>query len=138
MLDVVSAVIGFTWGIAIGSAAIAIVTVLNIFPRLLHLFDAISAKNMRICGAAFAIGCVVASFSSLSGFSLGLDDVAAVIVSLLYGVYIGFLVSSLTEVLDLFPPMASGLNPKAFVAMFVLVLAVSKIAGSLLWFIKGI
>lgn len=126
---IIAAMAGFSGGIMCGAALAVLLLLLNIVPRTAHMF---LTEVGREAGAAFAAGAVSACFITFSGAAIDIPAAAAAAVSLLLGMFIGIMLSSLAEFLDVFPAVPGHIS---FSYVMLISFAAGKLAGGLLYFL---
>lgn len=131
----------FSQGIVAGSAWVALLTVLDLVPRLATLTrprPRTALLETAILGGAFSVA--VLDLGNVCAKGLALTVRVGVIVpgvSLLCGLFIGMLAASLAEVLNVLPVLARRLNIGRYVRFLISALALGKALGSLAGFIFG-
>ncbi|OEH85704.1 hypothetical protein BHU72_02605 [Desulfuribacillus stibiiarsenatis] len=125
--------VGFANGIAVGGALAAVLTVLDILPRLAQLTKTESTVNRYATATIFgAVTWTVCDFFTLqipTGF-IGLFTFG-----LFSGVFIGLLAAGLTEVFNLLPVMTKRLRMTDYMIHFVFALVLGKVSGALFYWV---
>ncbi|MFD1955794.1 stage V sporulation protein AB [Paenibacillus thailandensis] len=130
------AVLGFSGGLAVGSASVALLIVFDLIPRLAQLGNAFRKavwfETAVVCGSLYW---TAADFFE---WRFGLPDTWPLILpGLLDGVFVGMLAAALTEVMNVLPIMAKRLHLSKYTVGLVMAMVLGKLAGSLfdwLWF----
>lgn len=123
---VLAIVICMAGGIAVGMGFVAVLIVLDVVPRLAHL----SGVPSSVFAFVLVLGALCGVVWDGTSFVIG-GEAALAIVGLLHGAFIGMVAAALTEVLDVFPIVASKLGLRHAVHMLVWVLVAGKVCGSL-------
>ena len=122
---------GFSGGIVVGSGVVALLTLLGIVPRICQVINTL--KYFKFYELILIIGCVLGSIFSLFKIRLNLDTSSVIISGITYGIFIGFLSSSLAEVLDYIPVVSRRLKIAAeYTKYIIFALLIGKTLGSLL------
>ena len=127
-------IVSFATGIAVSAATVVIISVLGIVPHM----AAVTGTKRFINSYAFTLcaGVVIGALLSMLQPRLGVPALGGAlffVFELLSGVYTGFFLSALAEVLDIFPAIYGTLKLKRVGAMLIIALAAGKCAGTLLF-----
>lgn len=133
----VEAVAGLGEGLAASAAFVALLSILDVIPRLAQVFSC-GAGTAKYMESAIAAGLVSASVADGMGFSAGLGRGSETILALVgtgTGMFVGMLAAALAEVLDVLPVVGrrTGLATKIHVLVYALV--AGKVAGSLAYWL---
>ncbi|OEF98484.1 stage V sporulation protein AB [Desulfuribacillus alkaliarsenatis] len=126
-------VLGFAGGLAIGGAFAAILTVLDILPRLAQVCRA--SNSITKFQSALILGAFSWTLIDVLSFNLNTWLIGQVIFGLLGGVFIGLLAAGLTEVFNVLPIMGKRLKMTAYISYFVMALILGKVSGSLFYWL---
>ncbi|WP_353097685.1 stage V sporulation protein AB [Tissierella praeacuta] len=121
--------IGFGGGLAVGSAAAAFITILQIVPRLVQITN--TWKYIKIYQLIISVSFILFVIIYFSEFHMNLPKIIVALIGLLYGVFIGLLSSALAEVLNVIPAMSKKLKIKDNLKYVILALMAGKVAGAL-------
>jgi stage V sporulation protein AB len=122
---------GFSGGIVVGSGVVALLTLLGIVPRICQVSNTL--KYFKFYELILIIGCVLGSIFSLFKIRFSLDTSSVIISGITYGIFIGFLSSSLAEVLDYIPVVSRRLKIAAeYTKYIIFALLIGKTLGSFL------
>lgn len=125
--------IGFSNGIIVGSGIVALITLLDIVPRLAQLTRTYQFihwyENVIVIGATFA------AITSLTGVSIPLGNVVTIIVGFFMGIFVGMLASALAEVMNVMPVVVRRFRLEGYVIYILYALVFGKVFGSLLHWI---
>lgn len=121
-------IVGLAGGIAVGSGFVAFLTVLDIIPRL---GQATGLQKTKSFEAAVVLGALVFTFIDFHSFQFGIFPIAAALIGLFCGIFVGMLAAALTEVLNVFPILAKRLHLGRFIAWLLMAMVFGKVAGSL-------
>ncbi len=126
--------LGFSNGIIAGSGLVALLTILDIIPRLAQLTNTYS--EIKIYENIIIIGAVLAAITSLAGVSINLGKFTVVIVGFFIGIFIGLLASALAEVLNIIPVLIRRFRLEGYAGYIIYSLIAGKVLGALLnWFL---
>lgn len=134
MRYVIVPLVGFSNGIIVGSGIVALISVLQIIPRIAQLTK--TYDNVKLYEDIIVMGAVVASITSLTGIGINLGRVSVVIVGFSMGMFVGLLASALAEVLNVMPVLIRRFKLNGYITFIVYSLIFGKVIGSFLnWFI---
>jgi stage V sporulation protein AB len=127
-----SVLIGLGGGVVISGAVFAFIAIIGVVPRLAQKTSTESYiklyEEMIILGGIF--GCVNISFD----YSIRLNPLMVIYISICIGIFYGCLAMCLAEVLDVLPILARRTRLQKGMKIFILSMALGKLAGSLLYF----
>jgi len=126
------AIIGFGSGLVISGAVFALITAIGVVTRLAQKTR--TEKYIKIYEECIILGGVLASVLGFLQPYIPIGKVAAVVFSLLVGMFYGCFAVSLAEVLDVFPIMTRRIRIQRGMFWFMLALALGKMFGSILYF----
>ena len=126
-MTLLAVVLGFAEGIAVGAGLVALLTVLDIIPRLVHL-TGINDRVRSLERAIIAGGILAALFDGFDG-GLGLAPWIAM------GIFVGLFAGALTEVLNVLPVLGRRLSLQDSLRVLLLAFILGKTAGSLLYWL---
>ena len=127
--------IGLAQGVAVGAAAMLVFSTLGVASQLSAITG--TRGSIRLYGGAICLGMV--SLTTL--YTAGLRGVRALLplllpIGLCAGIYTGMLLSSLAEIIDIFPAVSGKLRLKGCVRLLVWALALGKTAGVLFYYLS--
>ena len=127
--------IGLAQGVAVGAAAMLVFSTLGVASQLSAITG--TRGSIRLYGGAICLGMV--ALTTL--YTAGLRGVKALLplllpVGLCAGIYTGMLLSSLAEIIDIFPAVSGKLRLKGCVRLLVWALALGKTAGVLFYYLS--
>ena len=126
--------LGFSNGIVVGSGIVALITILDIVPRLAQLTD--TYNKIKIYENTIIVGAILAAITSLTNVSINLGKLMVIIVGFFIGVFIGLLASALAEVLNVMPVLIRRFRLEGYAGYIVYSLIAGKVLGALLnWFL---
>ncbi len=126
--------LGFSNGIVVGSGIVALLTLLDIIPRLAQLTD--TYREIKIYENIIIAGAVLAAITTLAGVSINLGKFTVIIVGFFIGIFVGLLASALAEVLNVIPVLIRRFKLEGYVTYIVYSLIAGKVLGALLnWFL---
>lgn len=122
-------IIGFSSGVVIGAAFVALLTVLGVIPRLIQLSR--SSHLVNVYGIAIICGVLFGTYLSFTPISLSMGNIYLIFWGLFHGIFNGMLAAALVEILNVFPLLSRrvGLEKHLFILLTALILG--KIIGSL-------
>jgi len=136
--NILEIIIGFSSGVIIGGAFIALLTVLGIVARLIQLSK--SWQMIRIYSAALLFGTLFGTFISFTYIAWDRSVVILALWGTMQGIFNGMLAAALIEVLQVFPVLAKRIRMERYVWVFLTAIILGKIFGSLyqwLFLVKG-
>lgn len=127
-----SVLIGLGGGVVISGAVFAFISIIGVVPRLAQKTSTESYiklyEEMIILGGIF--GCVNISFD----YNIRLNPLIVIYIGICIGIFYGCLAMCLAEVLDVLPILARRTRLQKGMKIFILAMALGKLAGSLLYF----
>ncbi len=125
--------IGLANGVIVGSGIVALITLLDIVPRLAQLTS--TYRYIRWYETVIIAGASLAALASLTGLSIPLGGLTVVIVGFFMGVFVGMLASALAEVMNVMPVIVRRFRLEGYVIYILYALVFGKVIGSLLHWI---
>ncbi|MBU5677654.1 stage V sporulation protein AB [Alkaliphilus sp. MSJ-5] len=122
--------LGFSNGIIVGSGIVALLSLLDIIPRLAQLTK--TYNNIKLYESVIVGAAVLASITSLTGVGINLGKFTVIIVGFSMGIFIGLLASALAEVLNVMPVLIRRFRLDGYIIYIVYSLILGKVLGSLL------
>ncbi len=122
-------IIAFGGGLTVGSAAAAFITILQIVPRLVQITK--TSKQVKVYQFTITLSFVLFVIIYFSNFHMSLYKIIVILISLLYGIFIGLLSSALAEVLNVIPVLSKKLKIKDNLRYVIWALMGGKVTGSL-------
>ncbi|WP_187820962.1 stage V sporulation protein AB [Pasteuria penetrans] len=121
-----------------GSGFVALLSALQLFPRLLQLANVLQ-KSVFLEWALIA-GVLSFTLVDLFDLHIGIHIVLLSIVGVGMGSFIGMLAGALTEVINVFPVFARRLRLQSYVTFIFSAVVVGKVTGSLcqMWWFPGV
>jgi stage V sporulation protein AB len=133
MKYIVIPVVGFANGIIVGGGVIALITLLDIVPRLAQITQ--TYDYIKLYESIIVIGATVAAFTSLTGIGINLGIIGVVIVGFTMGIFVGLLASALAEVLNVLPIIVRRFKIDGYLVFMIYSLIFGKVLGAFLnWF----
>src|SRR5690625_3428593 len=87
IINLIEILLGFAFGFATGAGFVAILTLLNIVPRLIQLSE--SNKYLKVFIGSIIFGSLFGTLLSFSRFTLSFNNVLLMIWGLFHGVFNG-------------------------------------------------
>jgi len=125
--------IGVAGGIAVGGAFAAILTVLDVIPRLAQVTNA--TKNITVFQSAVVLGTVMWTIIDFFSIDIHLGIIGIIVYGFFGGAFTGLLAAGLTEVFNVIPVMSRRLKMTNYIMYFVMALIAGKVSGSLFYWI---
>ncbi len=122
--------LGLANGIIVGSGIVALITLLDIVPRLAQL-----TKTYRYISwyeTVIIWGASLAALGSLTGIAIPLGGIAVAVVGFSMGIFVGMLASALAEVMNVMPIIVRRFRLEGYVIYILYALVFGKMIGSLL------
>ncbi len=122
--------LGFSEGIVVGSGVVALLTLLDIIPRLCQItssYEYLNYYQIILIGGTF-----FGSIASLLDISFYLGSYMLLVIGCIYGIFIGMLASALAEAVDVIPVIERRLNIQGNIKYIVIALLCGKVFGSII------
>lgn len=133
MMNVISkfleSVIGFSSGLLVGAAFIALLVVLGVIPRMIQLLRV--RKFISYLIIALLLGTLSGSYLSFSNETTHYFRFALLSWGFFHGIFNGMLAAALVEVLNVFPLLSRRLRLKKYMIALLMALVFGKVFGSL-------
>lgn len=123
-------IMGFSSGIVISGAVFAFIAIIGVVPRFAQKSNTVG--KIMIYEEAIILGGIFGSLEYLFEFKIPMPNIMIIIYSFCIGMFYGVLAVSLAEVLDVIPILRRRTNIQKGLTLFVIVLAVGKLSGSIL------
>ena len=124
-------VFGLSSGIMVGGGVIALLILVGIIPRMAQITNTKSFINFY--EKILVVGTLLGSLISIQNISISIGKIGVLIFGLAYGIFIGFLSSGLTEVLDYIPIVSRRLKiPTLYLKYIIISLLIGKVIGSII------
>jgi len=121
--------VGFSSGIVIGGAFIAILTFLGIIPRLIQLSK---GKNLvQTFSVAIVLGTLFGTYLSFTPFTSNQPVLTLIIWGGFQGIFNGMFAAALVEVLNVFPLLSKRVGLERYILFLLMAIVFGKIIGSL-------
>ncbi|SDK59795.1 stage V sporulation protein AB [Natronincola ferrireducens] len=134
MVKIIIPLIGLSNGIIVGSGIVALLTLLDIIPRIAQLTK--TYKNIWIYENTIIISATIASLFSLTTNAFNTNIIFVTIIGLFMGIFIGLLASALAEVMNVIPVVVRRFQIEEYVIYVVYALISGKMLGSFIhWLI---
>ena len=127
--------LGICFGIIVASGAAAFVISLGLVPRYAGITR--TAQNVRLYEDCSMLGAFLGNVLFLYSGRLSLGNAGLAIYGVFAGVFLGSWIIALGEVVNIFSIMASRIGITKGIGLIIIVMAVGKTLGSLLFFWKG-
>lgn len=133
MINILLILIALGGGITVGTALSAFLTILQIIPRLVQITNTNNYINLYYRIIIFST--IIFNLFYIFNYSMSINKYIIIIISLIYGVFIGLLSSALAEVLNVIPVLAKKFKIKDNLKYTIYALMLGKVIGSLYYFI---
>ena len=127
--------LGICFGIVVASGAAAFIISLGIVPRYAGITR--TAQNVRLYEDCSMLGAFLGNVLFLYSGRLSLGNAGLAIYGVFAGVFLGSWIIALGEVVNIFSIMARRIGITKGIGLIIIVMAVGKTLGSLLFFWKG-
>ncbi|MCI6429890.1 MAG: stage V sporulation protein AB [Oliverpabstia sp.] len=127
--------LGICFGIIVASGAAAFVISLGLVPRYAGITR--TAQNVRLYEDCSMLGAFLGNVLFLYSGRLSLGNAGLAIYGVFAGVFLGSWIIALGEVVNIFSIMARRIGITKGIGLIIIVMAVGKTLGSLLFFWKG-
>lgn len=134
--SVCMAFIGFGHGIGVGTATVAFVVAIGVFPRIAQFTKTTHLmrwyESMATCGALFI------TVTTVLDISFHLPPLFLAVWGIFHGIFIGMLAAALAEIINIIPILTRRLRMEEQVNGILIALALGKVTGSLIfWLMPG-
>lgn len=129
--------IGFSSGLLVGGAYVAILIVLGVIQRMVQLIR--FRRFISYLISALILGVLTGTFFSFSPYTTNYFKIVLIFWGLFHGIFNGMLAAALVEVLNVFPLLSRRLHLENYLLVLLSSLVLGKIMGSLfqwLYFMK--
>ncbi|MDK2564720.1 stage V sporulation protein AB [Romboutsia sedimentorum] len=129
---------GLSSGIMVGAGVVAILILVGIIPRMAQVSN--TKEYIHIYEILLVLGALLGGFISIQNIHVDIGKFGAILFGIGYGVFVGFLSSGLTEVLDYIPVVSRRLKiPTMGLKYIIISMLIGKVIGSFIgWtIIKG-
>ena len=127
--------LGICFGIIVASGAAAFVISLGLVPRYAGITR--TAQNVRLYEDCSMLGAFLGNVLFLYSGRLSLGNAGLAIYGVFAGVFLGSWIIALGEVVNIFSIMTRRIGITKGIGLIIIVMAVGKTLGSLLFFWKG-
>lgn len=125
--------IGFSSGIAISGGVFAFIAIIGVVPRMAYRTK--TRDYVKIYEKAIILGGSLGSVDLFFKYSVPLGNVGAAVTGFAVGTFVGILAMALAEVLNVIPIFMKRGKFTKCLSVFVLAMALGKLAGSLSYFV---
>ncbi|KPU27981.1 hypothetical protein TR13x_01135 [Caloranaerobacter sp. TR13] len=122
--------IGFSGGIVIGSAFIAVIVLLNIIPSLAKMSH--TEKFINIYEKVMVLSVVVITLLDFFDVTLKINEIYLIPIGLIMGIFIGILAAALAEVINVVAVFERRVKIKDYIIYILIAIAIGKTVGSLI------
>ncbi len=136
-MEIILIFIGISCGIMVGAGVISILILVGIIPRIAQISN--TKKYISFYERLLIIGSIIGSLISIQNFTFKIGLVGVIFIGVCYGVFVGFLSSGLTEVLEYIPTVSRRLNISySYLKYLIISLIFGKVIGSFItWSMIG-
>lgn len=127
--------LGLCFGVIIASGVVAFIISLGIVPRYAGITR--TAERIRLYEDSSMLGAIVGNLCFLYNGSLPLGTVGLAVYGIFAGIFLGSWIIALGEVVNIFSILARRIGLTRGVGLVVLMMALGRMLGSLLYFWKG-
>lgn len=128
-------IIGLAAGATTAAGVYALITVIGIIPRLAG--KSRTGKYIRFYETAVILGGISGCITGIYQLPIFVGKIGLGVMGIAYGIFVGSLIMSLAETLDVFPIMARRVRLVVGLPYIVLGLAAGKTIGAFLFFWNG-
>ncbi len=136
-MEIILIFIGISCGIMVGAGVISILILVGIVPRMAQISN--TKKYISFYERLLIIGSIIGSLISIQNFTFKIGLGGVIFIGVCYGVFVGFLSSGLTEVLEYIPTVSRRLNISySYLKYLIISLIFGKVIGSFItWSMIG-
>lgn len=125
---------GLAGGLAVGSALVAFIVVLDLIPRLAQITR--SYSHIHSYEGAVVSGALFWTIADFCGFEFFFSPLSTAWIGLFAGIFVGMLAAALTEVLNVLPILAKRLHMGSYIVWLLMAMVFGKVVGSFFdWFV---
>lgn len=125
--------IGFCEGIAVGTAFMAFITILDIVPRLIQITKTV--KYIKLYEYTMIINVMIIVLIDICNISFNLSYTVIIFIGLFMGIYVGMFASALTEITNVIPIIVKTFSIYNYASWIFAALILGKVLGSLIYWI---
>jgi stage V sporulation protein AB len=125
--------IGFAGGLAIGASITAFFVVLGVTTRIIQWSN--KKEYLLLYQISIVLGALLSCLSYFFDLTAKYLDFLTIPLGLIFGIFIGTIVAALTETLDIISIAVNKIGMKKWLYVIVMTIIFGKIAGSLLFFL---
>lgn len=120
---------GLSSGIMVGSGVISLLILVGIVPRMSQISNTRAFVNFY--EKILVIGSLIGALISIQNIHISIGKIGVLVFGFAYGIFIGFLSSGLTEILDYIPMVSRRLKiPTIYLKYIIISLLIGKVVGS--------
>lgn len=127
-----SILLGFSFGIIIAGAIFSFIAIIGLVPRLAQKTK--TQNYIKFYEEVIIVGGIWGALTLFIDFRINLPAIVVAFLSLSLGVFIGCLVVSLAEVINVVPILTRRISIDKGLKYFMLAIAIGKLIGSLMYF----
>lgn len=133
IFKIIEIMIGFSSGLIVGAAYVALLIVLGVIPRMVQLIR--YKRFASHISIALILGVLTGTHLSFSNLASEHLRVILSFWGLFHGIFIGMVAAALVEVLNVFPLLSRRLHLENYMLALLMALVFGKVIGSLFqWF----
>lgn len=129
IFKLVEIIIGFSSGLLVGSAFIALLVVLGVIPRMIQLMQ--YERFISYLVSALLLGALSGTYLTFTEQSAHYHRFLLLGLGLFQGIFNGMLAAALVEVLNVFPLLSRRLRLDNYMLALLMALVFGKVLGSL-------
>lgn len=136
--NIAQILIGFSSGVIIGGAFIALLTVLGVISRLIQLSK--SWQMIHAYSVALLLGTLFGTFISFTDITWDQPVITLLFWGAIHGIFNGMLAAALIEILQVFPLLSKRVGMEKYILFLLTAIIFGKIFGSLfqwIFLVKG-
>jgi|SRR5690625_544732 len=129
IFKLVEVIIGFSSGVVIGAAFVALLTVLGLIPRLINISRTVYL--VHVYAASVILGVLFGTYLSFTQLTWNQPIFILLIWGAIHGIFNGMLAAALVEILNVFPLLSKRLGLEKYMFYLLMAIVFGKISGSL-------
>ncbi|MDD4681050.1 MAG: stage V sporulation protein AB [Clostridia bacterium] len=133
MTVILTVLIGFSGGLAVGASVTAFFTVLGVTAFITKWSK--SKEFVLVYEICFVLGALFSCLIYFSDFTMKHFEFLTIAIGFLMGIFIGLIVAALTETLDIISIAANKLKIANWIYLIIIVVLAGKVFGSLVSFL---
>ncbi len=129
--EILSAFIGLSEGVIVGTALVAFITLLDIVPRLAQLTS--TEGSIKLYERVIVFSTTFIALANVLQLNINIAKIFLIIIGAVMGVFIGLLAAALTEVTNVIPVLVNKSRLGSYIKYIFFSMISGKVVGSLIY-----